>query len=126
MEFLDIVDENDNVIGKASKEEIYRKLLLHRIVHIFIFNNKGEMALQLRSKDKSFCPGYWSTVEGGHVQSGETYEEAVLREFKEELGTKTEIIFAYKDLYNDSMGLQKFLVTFKSVSNGPFKVNPKE
>ena len=84
------------------------------------------MALQLRSKDKSFCPGYWSTAVGGHVQSGETYEEAVLREFKEELGTKTEIIFAYKDLYNDSMGLQKFLVTFKSVSNGPFKVNPKE
>ena len=126
MEFLDIVNENDEVIGKASRKEVYEKRLDHRIVHIILFNDKGEMALQLRSRRISFCPHHWGTPVGGHVQSGESYEEAALREFKEELGTAAKISFAYKDLYNDPRGLRKFLVTFRTVFNGPFNINSKE
>ena len=43
MEYMDIVDGNDQVIGSAPIDEIYEKKHLHRIAHIFIFNDKVEM-----------------------------------------------------------------------------------
>jgi len=125
MEFLDVVNEKDEVIGKAPKREVWKRCLPHRIVHILIFNKKGRMALQLRSKHVIF-PQHWCTSVGGHVSSGETYEQAALREFEEELGTKAKIDFAYKDFFTDSRGYKLFMVTFKSVFEGPFKLNPKE
>jgi len=124
MEFLDVVDKNDKVVEKASKEDVYKKRLRHRIVHILIFNKKGEIALQLRSKEVSFCPHHWSTAVGGHVQSGETCEEAALREYEEELGVKSEIEFFSKDLYQAEGTPEKFLITFKTIYEGPFKINP--
>ncbi|MCX6819069.1 MAG: NUDIX domain-containing protein [Candidatus Aenigmarchaeota archaeon] len=125
MEFLDVVNDKDEVIGKASQKEVYDKNLNHRIVHVLIFNSKGEMALHLRSRHKSFCPQHWSTPVGGHVQSGESYEEAALRESEEELDIKPELKFFYKDIYNANR-IKKFLVTFRAVFDGPFMVNPLE
>ncbi len=121
MEILDIVDINDNVIGTATRDEVYQKLLGHRIVHVLIFNSKNEMALQLRSRNVSFCPNHWSTAVGGHVQSGENYEEAALREYEEELGTTSALQFLNKDLYQIENRPNKFLTTFKTIYNGPFK-----
>ncbi len=126
MEFLDVVDDNDNVVGKVPFDEVYKKKLPHRIVHILIFNSKGEIALQLRSSKKSFCPNHWSTPVGGHVQSGETYQQAALREFQEELGTTSEIEFAYNDLYESESGMKKFIATFTTDYDGPFNINPEE
>ena len=40
-EYLDVVDESDNVVGKASFPEIYEKKLMHRIVHVLVFDKKG-------------------------------------------------------------------------------------
>src|SRR3989338_2368529 len=96
-ELMDFVNEKDEVIGKALQKDIYGKLLTHRIVHVLIFNDKGEMALQLRSKNKNFVPDHWSTSAGGHVQSGETYEQAALRECEEELGIKLKMQFLFKN-----------------------------
>lgn len=120
LEIMDIVDNDDNVIGSAPRDEVYDKLLCHRIVHVLIFNDEGRLALQLRSPNVSFCPGHWSTTVGGHVQSGETYEQAALREYQEELGTKSELEFLSKDFYTKPGRPNKFLVTFKAKSNGPF------
>ena len=125
MEFLDVVNDRDEIVGRASKKEVYEKRFPHRIVHILIFNDKGEMALQLRG-NVSFCPYHWSTAVGGHVQSGESCEEAALREFEEELGTKAEIELAYKDFYSDDRDLRKFLYTFRCIFNGPFTPDPKD
>ena len=124
MEQLDVVNEKDEVINTVSISKIYENKLCHRIVHVLIFNDQGEMALQLRSQNKSFCPGHWSTSVGGHVSAGEDYKTAALREFAEELGTTSEIIFLRKDLY--AKDLIKFLSTFKTTFNGPFKVNLEE
>jgi len=124
MEMLDIVDENDNVVGSASQKEIYEKLLPHRIAHVLVFNERGEMALQMRSATKGFCPLHWSTTAGGHVQSGETYEQAALREMQEELGVTATLEELGKDLYVDkNRGLRKFLATFKAIHPGPFNFN---
>lgn len=124
-EFLDIVDANDQVIGKATRDDIYKKSLCHRIVHVLIFDEQGNLALQLRSKKVSFCPSHWSTTVGGHVQTGESYEEGALREFKEELGTTNPLEFFSKDWY-EANGLRKFLTTYKTVYSGPFNPNPDD
>ena len=127
MEFLDVVDDNDDVVGVASEKDIYEKRLIHRIVHVLIFNDRGEMALQLRSKDKPFCPNHWSTAVGGRVSSGESYEIAAIREYEEELGRADLIFPMFKDVYIDeAKDHKKFLMTFKAISNGPFNPNPEE
>lgn len=120
---LDVVNEDDVVIGNAPFSQVYKEQLPHRIVHVLIFNDQGDMALQKRSVLKSFCPGHWSTAVGGHVQSGESYEEAALREFQEELGTTAKLEVLRKDFYTER---KKFLVTFKAIYNGPFTINPEE
>lgn len=126
MEFLDIVDEHDAVVGRASHGDIYANKHAHRIVHVLLYNKRGEMALQMRSRQKSFCPLHWSTAVGGHVQSGETYEQAALREFEEELGTTAELRHLRKDRYADHRGITKFLTTYTAQYEGPFEVNPEE
>jgi len=128
MEFLDIVNEKDEVVGKAPRDEIYNKLLTHRIVHVLIFNKKQEMALQLRA-NVNFCPHHWCTSAGGHVKSGEQPEYAAQRELQEELGVNPKLEFFSKDIYVDNFrgtGLKKILITFKSTYSGPFKINPEE
>ncbi|EKD33323.1 MAG: NUDIX hydrolase [uncultured bacterium] len=121
MEFLDIVDKNDNVIGRASKDDIYKNSFCHRIVHVLIFDDNGKMVLQKRSSEVSFCPDHWSTSAGGHVQAGETCEVAGLREYEEELGTKSDLELVGKDYYEAGGTPNKFLYIFKTRFNGPFK-----
>ncbi len=125
MEFLDIVDKDDNVIGKAAKDDIYKKMLCHRIAHVLIFDDKGKMILQKRSDKVSFCPDHWSTAVGGHVQTGETYQEAALREYQEELGVKSDLEFIGKDFYDVPNVPKKFLATFKTQFNGVFNPDPE-
>ncbi len=92
-ELFDIVDENDNIIGQAQREECHIKHLIHRSVMFFIFNEEGKVLVTKRTQSKDFFPGYWSIVLGGHVQSGETYEGAVVREAKEEVGLELRPFF---------------------------------
>ncbi len=85
-EILDIVDEKDNVTGAAIRAEIHSKGLIHRAVHIFLFNGQGSVYVQRRSQSKDRFPKKLDSSAAGHVDSGESYEHAASRELKEELG----------------------------------------
>lgn len=85
-ETFDVVDERDRVIGAAERGEIHRLGLRHRAVHIFWARCDGLVCLQRRSFAKDSSPGLLSSSCAGHVDSGETYLQAAVREFHEELG----------------------------------------
>lgn len=124
-EILDVVDENNEVVGEAPFEEIYERRLNHRIVHVLVFNENGEVFLQQRSAKKKFCPGHWSTSAGGHVQKGETYEDAAVRELKEELGASAGLTKLWEGPY-DHYRMRKFMQVFRAVHEGPFNLNREE
>lgn len=86
-EYFPLVDEQGAVIGKATRKECHnRTFLLHPVVHLHLFNAKGELFLQKRSLRKDIQPGKWDTAVGGHVDYGESPEEALQREVREEIG----------------------------------------
>lgn len=88
-DIFDIVDSNDTVVGSAPRSIVHRERLMHRAAHILIFCNVGgrkKILLQKRSMLKDSYPGRYTTSCSGHVDSGETYDEAAVRELSEETG----------------------------------------
>ena len=86
-ELFPIVDESGQVVGSATRGECHSgSKLLHPVVHLHVFNSKGDVYLQKRPDWKDIQPGKWDTAVGGHVDYGETPEEALIREVREELG----------------------------------------
>jgi len=85
-EILEIVDAEDKVIGTATRAEIHQQGLMHRAVHIFVFNARGEIYVQRRSASKDRHPLKLDSSAAGHVDPGETYEQTAIRELREELG----------------------------------------
>lgn len=87
-ELFDVVDENDEVLRQETRQNVHRENLLHRAVHIFVFNKHGDLFLQYRSRAKDKCPSTWDSSAAGHLDAGESYEESAMRELDEELGIK--------------------------------------
>lgn len=90
-EILEIVDSDDRVIGRATRGEIHRKGVMHRAVHIFVFNSDGEIYIQRRSALKDRHPLKLDSSAAGHVDPGESYEQTAVRELEEELGITAQV-----------------------------------
>ncbi|MCK5249813.1 MAG: NUDIX domain-containing protein, partial [Spirochaetaceae bacterium] len=70
-EIFDLVDDEDRVIGRAGRDEVHgNPALLHRVVHVLVFDGRGRIFLQKRAEDKDVQPGRWDTSVGGHVDAG--------------------------------------------------------
>lgn len=98
-ELFPLVNELGEVIGTATRKECHSGTFwLHPVVHLHVFNSKGELYLQKRSMTKDVQPGKWDTAVGGHVDAGESILEALAREVSEELGivgAKMQPLFVY-------------------------------
>ncbi|MBK8475180.1 MAG: NUDIX domain-containing protein [Opitutaceae bacterium] len=85
-EWFDVVDEEDRVVGAAPRREVHARGLLHRAVHALVFDSAGRVLLQKRSAAKDMYPNQWAASASGHVDRGEDYDTAIVREMGEELG----------------------------------------
>lgn len=82
------VDENDQPLKVVASDEVWEKGLLHRIVRVMVEDNRGRILLQKRSPHVDLFPNAWDHSAAGHVDEGESYEEAAIREAAEEIGLK--------------------------------------
>ncbi len=124
-EQFDIVDENDNVIGTKLRSEVHERNLLHRAVHILVFDKEGELLLQKRSAWKDREPSKWDSSAAGHLEPGETYEAGAIRETEEELGIRPKLTPIGKIRACSNTG-QEFVEVFTAEHNGPFILPPSE
>lgn len=86
LEMLEVIDENDNVVGLETRAKIHQNGLLHREIHIWFLTPKGEIIFQHRAKDKDTYPDKLDATVGGHVEPKMSYEETAVKECKEETG----------------------------------------
>ena len=90
-EMVPVVEENGLVVGQSLRKNVHDgSKLMHPVVHLHIVNREGCLYIQKRSMRKDLLPGCWDTAVGGHVDYGESLEEALYREASEELGFKEE------------------------------------
>lgn len=118
-EIFPIVDPHGNVIGKATRGECHNgSKILHPVVHLQLFNSRGELYLQKRALHKDIQPGKWDTAVGGHVDYGENIQTALRREAREELGiTHFEPVLIGKYIFESD--IEKELVhTFFTLYDG--------
>lgn len=83
---LNVINEDDEIIGQALRSEIHAKGLLHREVHVWFITPEKQVILQKRSLSKDTNPGLMTASVGGHVELGQTYAQAAFTEIKEETG----------------------------------------
>jgi isopentenyl-diphosphate delta-isomerase type 1 len=126
-EIFDVVNERDEVIGRAPRSEVHARGLLHRAIHVFVFNSRGEILLQKRSMKKDRQPGVWDSSCSGHVDSGEDYDQTAMRELQEEigltLGAPPQRLFKVDACAETDA---EFVWAYRCESDGPFQWDPDE
>jgi len=127
IEYLSVVDKNDQVVKTLPRHEIHASKLRHRAVHILIFNDKDQLFLQKRSMKKDLNKGLWDTSAAGHVDVGEDYTASAIRETEEELGIhiSSSIQELFKLSPTSQLGME-FIQVYRAHHNGPFALNPDE
>jgi isopentenyl-diphosphate delta-isomerase type 1 len=126
-ELFDVVNERDEVVGRNTRSEVHRLGLLHRAVHVFVFNARGQVFLQKRSMTRDREPGVWSTSVSGHVDCGEDYDASAVREMKEEIGLVAqgvpERLFKIDQCPETD---REFVWVYRCEAEGPFELHPEE
>ena len=114
-ELIDICDESNNLTDvQKAKSEAHKDGLWHRAAHIWIYNSKGEILLQLRAKEKLLYPDMWDVSVAGHVSAGEDTVTSGLREIEEEIGLKVK----QEDL--QFFNIRKTKALYRDIKNNEF------
>src|SRR5438105_4875565 len=126
-EIFDVVNERDEVVGRQPRSEVHRLGLMHRDVHVLVFNSRGGVFLQKRSLRKDRQPGLWDSSASGHVESGEDYDLCAVREVREEIGLQ--LNGPPQRLFKLPAGPetdQEHVWVYRCEAEGPFALNQDE
>ncbi len=129
-EIVDVVDEDDAVVGSSTVGECLAKGLLHRAVAVLVIRSSGEFVIQRRSRKDRWHPGLWTISCTGHVRAGESYDEAAGRELHEELGLAAEPERAGKyllpPLESDGLTEREWVAFYLARTDSPCTIDPVE
>ena len=126
-EIFDVVNDRDEVVGQALRQEVHRRGLKHRAVHVLVFRSGGDVFLQKRSMQKDCSPGAWDSSASGHLDRGEDYDHCAMRELHEELGVRlaAEPRRVFKVESCAETGFE-FCWVYCGEHEGPFVLHPEE
>lgn len=126
-ELFPVVDEDGNILGSVSRGEAHSgSKILHPVVHLHLFNSRGELYLQRRPDWKDIQPSRWDTATGGHIDLGENVDVALRREVREELGI---VDFTPESLGHyvfESQRERELVFVHRATYDGPVTPNPDE
>ena len=126
-EYFDVVDQDDAVVGRATRREVHASGLKHRAVHVLVFNGAGALFLQKRSQSKDTAPGAWDSSASGHVDAGEDYDACAVRELREEIGLELSCAPArWLRLRACAETGAEFVWVYRTMGEGPFTLHPGE
>lgn len=126
-ELVDVVDEQDNVIGQALRTRARRDKLGHRAVHVFVVRSDGKLLMQLRPPTVSLFPSHYGGSATGHVGAGETYDDAAVRETEEEIGVRLNLErFCHDRVVSSVDGAWMWVCGYAARYDGPVQPDPKE
>jgi isopentenyldiphosphate isomerase len=126
-EIFDVVNERDEVVGRQTRGEVHRLGLMHRAVHVLVFNSRGQVFLQKRSMTKDRQPGLWDSSASGHLDRGESYDACAVRELREEIGL--ELSAPPQRLFKlpaSQKTDQEHVWVYRCEAEGPFTLHPEE
>jgi isopentenyldiphosphate isomerase len=126
-EIFDVVNERDEVVGRETRSEVHRLGLMHRAVHVLVFNARRQVFLQKRSMTKDRQPGLWDSSASGHLDCGESYDACAVRELREEIGLQ--LAAPPQKLFKlpaSEQTDQEHLWVYRCEAEGPFTLHPEE
>jgi len=129
---LEVFDENDEVVGQASLDDIFRQALIHRISMILVREPGGKILLQRRGPNVATNPDKWDISAAGYVDASESYSDSAIRELHEELGIDkadlTEAAYYFSDRILDGKHLRRFIKIYVTTLpiDTEFSLEPEE
>lgn len=127
VEWLDLVNEQDEVIGRVTRDEAWEKRLPVRGINAFLVNSRGELWVPRRTAHKRMFPNCLDMSVGGHVDSGEDYLSCFKREAQEELNLNVDLMI-WRELgyYTPTDGLNTFMRVYEIRSDLDPDYNPDD
>ena len=125
-EWVDLVDEQDRVLGQVTRKQMREQNLLHRTVAVMCLNSAGQIYVQKRTESKDVFPGQYDMFVGGVVSAGESYEATARREIGEELGIvgpRPEFLFMHR---YEGPRSRSHIGVYRVVWDGPIRHQPSE